>query len=228
MIKVGIHDNLVLHKTTKNDKGTLVVGVKTAPEGGLLAGLDDARTDSAGGGEENDFLFFPPQATNRENQTDTPENNMNKVKELKDQLTAILLNYMPSDKIKWDTLKGTGITQENINVKLEKQETLNIMYDNIVEQFISMMTPYVNRNDLKFRWLFVRSSKTKHFAALRKRYLTEQPFMEPMIVPKTASKLKYTKWEIDNGFNNPDRIEQAVAEVNTDEQADLARQAFNS
>ncbi len=225
MIKVGIHENVRWNKATKNDRGTLVAGI-IKESGDALAALDSTSDSSAASAEENDFLFFPPKATNKDNQPDTAENNMTKIKEFKDQLNHILQNYMTSDKIKWDTLKGTGVTSENMETRLTKQETLDIMYNNVVDQFIVMISPFLTNPNLKYRILLTRSSKAKHYPALRKRYLGEQPFMEPMTVPKAASALKYTKWELDNGFNNPDRVELTVADQPDANAADLARQAF--
>jgi len=52
------------------------------------------------------------------------------------------------------------------------------------------------------RLLLVRQSKDKHFATLRGTYLDDQPFLEPMAIPKDASKLKFSPWEIENGYDS--------------------------
>jgi hypothetical protein len=85
------------------------------------------------------------------------------------------------------------------------------MYKNMVTQFIEMMRPFIGDKNKRFRMLFIRQSAQKHFPALRKRYLNEQPFMEPMSVPKEQSKLKYSKWEIANNYNSPERVAEADA-----------------
>lgn len=214
MIQVGIHENILFHKATRNDRGSLVVGVKvTNPD--PLGALASSSDNSASGDPENDFLFFPIQATAKDGNTDTAENNMNKVKELKDQLTHILLGFMTVDKITWDPLKDTGVTAENMNTKLTQQPVLDKIYDNVVTQFIKTITPYLSNANYLFRLLLVRQSKAKHFPALRKRFLKEQPFLEPMSVPTTASKLKYTKWELDNGFDSPAKVEETTVDTET-------------
>lgn len=220
MIRVGIHDNILFHKAVKNDRGSLVVGIKQVGDVNPLAGLDSASDDSAGTGPENDFLFFPPQATNRDEQPDTHDNNMNKVKELKDTLTHILLRFMTADKIVWDTTKNTGITPENINNKLTQQPVLDVMYKNIADQFIAMISPFLNNTEYLSRILLTRQSKAKHFPTLRKRYLKNQPFLEPMSIPKEASALKFTKWELDNGMDNPEKVEDTPANATTAAEVD--------
>jgi hypothetical protein len=209
MIKVGIHENILFHKVTKNDRGSLVVGIKIV-DTNPLASLDTSSDNSAGEAPENDFLFFPPQATAKDGNTDTADNNMEKVKQLKDQLSHILLGFMTADKIKWDTTKDTGITSENFNQKMTQQPVLDVMYNNIVTQFTKMITPYLNNPKYLFRILLTRQSKAKHFPALRKRYLGEQPFLESMSIPKDQSRLKYTPWELTNRFDSPEKVEEAT------------------
>lgn len=225
MIQVGIHDNLRIYKATKNDKGSLVMGVKSVEVAGL-GSFDQVGSNTAAEEKENDFLFFPPQATDRNKQPDTAKNNGTKIKEFKDQLNAILMNYLPTNKIAWDSTKGTGMTMENMDTKLTQQATLDQMYKNIVDQFIAMITPFLNNDKLLFRFLFVRSSPTKNFPALRRRYLDRQPFMEPMTVAKEASKLAYTKWEIDNKYNNPDKITVATADAPDPSEVEQTEQQF--
>lgn len=225
MIPVSIVEDIVLSKALKNDKGTLVLGMKVVT-GNLLDSLNSSTDDSASGGLENDFLFFPLQATNFDKAIDTAANNTVKIQELKDQLTHILLRFMTSDKITWDILKGTGITPDNIDVKVIQQTTLDVIYANIVEQFLSMVKPFVNNTSQKSRVLLTRKSKAQHFPALRKRYLTDQPFIESMSVPKEASALKYTEWEIKNGYNNPNKIETAAADATDPAAADIAKSVF--
>lgn len=224
MIPVGIHENVRHHKATKNDKGTLVLGfVKEVSTD--LESFNSSSADSAGGTQENDFLIFGPSNLDREGKTDTTGNISNKIKELKDQLSHILLNYMPQDKIKWDPFKGLGITQDNIDAKLKNQSVLDQIYKNIVDQYIDMVTPFNSNVSLKFRVVFIRSSQTKHFSKLRSKFLTENPFMEPMNVSKGASKIRFTKWELDNKLNNPTKISTETAETvdkTAQSEADLA------
>jgi len=68
--------------------------------------------------------------------------------------------------------------------------------------FINAMQPYVNKDELLFRCLLVRTSKDKHFATFRSSYIEDNPFWESMDVPKEASKVKYTAYEEKEGLND--------------------------
>jgi hypothetical protein len=208
MITVGIHSNLRPYKATKNDRGTLVIGFKEEVGAGtdLLGLINSTAPSTSLDGKDQDFLIYPPNATDRSGEIDTAENNLKKVMEIRDMLNHILLGYMTQDRINFDPMQGCGVTNENIRVKLRTQETLDAVYANIINQFISMITPHLSNTTKLFRMIFPRQSKAKHYPVLRKRYLNEQPFMEPMEVPVAQSRLKFTDWEINNGFNTADRI----------------------
>lgn len=216
MLKVGLYENIQLTKVTKNDKGTLILGLKKL-EQNLLAGLNDSSADSATVGNEQDVMVLTPYATAFGGEADTAENNLTKLKEIKDMLTHILLGYMTADKITgWNILHNTGVTPENLADKLTQQGTVDLIYANIVNQFIAMASPVTGPSSPLFRCLFIRTSKLKHFPTFRRKYLADNPFWEPMTVPAGQSKLKYTKWEMDNGYNNGNRVEQSTADTTSD------------
>jgi len=227
MLKVGIHENIALAKAVRNDQGTLVIGFKKVQTDALAA--FNSSDLSSGGDEEQDFLLYPPRATNRMEEPDTATNNTQKVREFKDQLTHILSAYLTKDKITWDILKDTGVTAENMAVKMTQQETLDIIYKNIVDQFIAMATPILNDPKQKLtRCIFIRASKAKHYPALRRRFLDSNPFIESMEIPASASKLAFTKWEIKEGFNNPEPVQAASeADAFSAESANIADSVFN-
>jgi hypothetical protein len=227
MIPVGIHDNLRVHKATRNDRGSLVIGYKqeVGGEQDLLAIINSASDSTSVDGKDNDFLIYSLDTTDRQGNQFTPEQIVKNITELKDMLNHILLNYMTSDKIAWEVFNGCGITPENIKEKVVQQSVLDQVYKNIVDQFIGMITPHLTNTTKLFRCIFVRQSKAKHYASLRRRYLTEQPFMEPMSVPKEQSRLKFTEWEKTNGFNSGDKA--TGADVPNAGETTTADQLFN-
>ncbi len=224
MISVGIYENLVIHKIAKNDQGTLVIGVKEAGKIDPLLALN-----TTGGkleSESKDFLIYPPKPENFEGQTDTYENNLKKIGDIKDQLEHILKQYITTNNIKWDVFAGTGVTSDNIADKMMSATVLTQVYENIVEQFIKMMKPHVSDNGKKMRMIFVRSSANKHYPALRKRFLDTYPFIESMEIPKAQSKLKFSKYEIDKGFNSGEPV--AGAQEASAQEAQTASSFFNN
>lgn len=208
MITVGIHDNLRVYKAVKNDKGTLVIGIKEEKATGSLLDLLNSNTEnSTGGSKDQDFLMYCPKVTNFDGTPDTGENNLKKVQEFKDTLTHILLNYMTSDKIQWDIMAGTDITVDNITERFTQQTVVDKVYENIIDQFITMIRPFTGQTNKLHRMLLIRKSATSHFPKFRSKFLDTNPFMEPMTVPKEQSRLKFTKWEVANGFSSPDKVE---------------------
>ena len=210
MLTVGIHENLVITKTTKNDKGSLVIGVKQVGEIDPLSALNATGSISLDQ-KEQDFLVFPPRLEDNQGAVDTKDNLLKKIAEVKDPLDRILQQYTTTANIKWDILANTGLTNENFDVKLKTQGVLDKIYANIVDQFIKQMTPFIGENGKKMRMIFIRQSKAKHYPKLRTKFLDSYPFIEPMTVP--VSKLKFSKYEIDNGLNVPDAVtgEQKVS-----------------
>jgi len=205
MIGVGIHENLQIHKTTKNDQGTLVLGVKQAVVIDPTAALNGSGTSTSFEAPEQDFLIYPPKVTNLNGEQESMDAILKKIAELKDPLNMILQQFTTADKIRWDIFAGTGVTMENLGEKITNQTVLDKVYANIVDQFISQMSPFMN-SPKRFRMIFVRQSQAKHYAKLRTRFLDSQPFIESMEIPASASKLKFTPYEITKGLNNPNPV----------------------
>lgn len=204
-LPVGIHENVVVSKTVKNEKGSLVITIKKVVEVNPMDVLNSGSANSSFEQPEQDFLIYPPKLEGKVTGTpDTPANLMLKIAEVKDPLTHILLQYTTENNLKWDIFKGTGVTSpEDLKTKLTNQATLSKIYDNIVDQFIAFMKPFVGDNGKKLRMLFVRQSAAKFYPRFRSRYLQSQPFAEPMTIPTSASKLAFSDYDKKNGYDNP-------------------------
>lgn len=212
-ISVGITDNIVISSVSKNDRGTLIIKLKEAGEIDPLTALNTAGSTQFNQAEK-DMMIYPPSATTFSGETDTFENVLKKIAEVKDPLNHILQAYTTNANIKWDIFAGTGITKDNMQSKLIKQETVDAIYANIVNQFISMMSQFTGDNGKKQRVMLIRQSAAKHYPAFRKRFLESYPFIEPMDIPKESSKLKFSKFEIDNKLNSGEPVggQQQVSE----------------
>jgi hypothetical protein len=210
-IRVGINENLVISEVGKNDKGTLSIKIQQAGEVDPLAALNASGSTNFSKAEK-DFLVYPPQVEAYGGGVDTVENILKKIAEVKDPLNHILEQYTTSSNIKWDIFKGTGINTKTDLTKVTNEVTLTKIYNNITDQFIEMMTPFVSTDGKKMRMMFVRQSKAKHYPSFRKRFLESYPFIEPMEVP--VSKLRFSKYEIDNNLNSGDTVtgQQTVSE----------------
>lgn len=219
MLKVGIHKNLVLSKVGRNQKAkdSLQITLKATGEVDLLAALNSTKTDFKA--EGIDIVLFPPSwdfgGTRRENSAVLDD-----IMDFKSQLQNMLEMYMTEDKIKWNMTFGTGITSitsiEDLAAQLN-EDRASKMYNNLVDQFLTQVKPFVGDNGKKTNWVLVRRSKANHQPTLRKRYVKNNPFVEPADVP--TSKLRFTKYELENGLNVPDAIEKPSAPSQQDAQA---------
>ncbi len=194
-LPVGIHEGVKLSRVARNDKGTLIVGFKKE-ETDKIAAISAGRFEP----EEQDIMIFPPQITNYGGGNSTAEEMLAKWGDITNPLEHIASQFMTKDKIKWDLFFGTGISTDNYDAKMTNQDTIDKIYNNIVTQFVKWMTPFTSSTKT-FRVVFIRTSKAKHYPKLRTKYLTSQPFMEPMEV--SPAKVGFSKYEKTNGLDNP-------------------------
>lgn len=207
MLSVGIHENVAITATAV-DNGNLKITFKAVGDEDPLAGLNSSTDTSAADGNSTDIRIFSPSVTNFQQEIDEPEVNLRKIKEIKDMLHHILKEYKKESDISWEANKGIeGLSMSNIYEKIGQQPTMDKMFSNLITQFVDQITPEISE-EKKYRVLFVRQSKAKHFPTLRRKYLNTQPFIEPMSVPAEQSKLKFTKYELEKGLNSPEKIEE--------------------
>jgi len=210
MIKVGINQNVFIAEAkvvvAEKDatKSRLVIDFRDnedeapASSGDLLSDLNSSEEE---GLESSGLSIFP-----FDNQVDagkefTAEIAKQRIEEVKGPLNHILLGYMTKTEIRWDIFKGIPVTADTASNMLLQNDVLRKIYDNIVEQFIQMLTPRL-AGKKKFRFLAIRQSAKKHYPALRKRFLKENPFWESMEIPDNQSKLKFNNYEISKGLNH--------------------------
>ena len=130
----------------------------------------------------------------------------------------ILKQYMTEDQIKWSIFDGIAVDRNNPAATLMNQQTMDRVWDNQRTQFINQLAPHIGANSKELRVKFVRQSKTKHYATLPKY----PPFFESMTIPAEQSKLQYTKWEKENGFDSGKPVEEAAATADAPKPAEDA------
>lgn len=224
MIQVGINENVILEKVeiTEPTKGTMAFTWKAItddkPEDPMAALGGDGYAET--GGNELTLRLFPPLAPFDKTNDDKPipvseqqKAAASSIGEKKNILFQILSAYMTSDKIKFDLYKGTGVTMENFPAKIVLKATLEQIMANIAGDFVRMIAPFVGKNEHPVRLLLVRQSKTKHFADFRQKYVKDYLFIEPMSIPAEASKLKFSKYELNNKLNEGTILDKAEADI---------------
>lgn len=232
MARIGINENQVLAKVAKNDKGSLQTTWRTKQDGPVVDAADPFAAfdggESAGTGGGTTITIFPfdgkkgayPDAP----EVDGPEMTK-RINRVRDVLYHISKQYMTTDKITLNSkvmFEGTGITGDNYTTRVLIEDVQAKIYDNLVNEFIRIITPFLNKDDQAMRLLLVRQSESKAFADYRTQFLNENPFLESMAVPADKSALKFTKWEKDKGRDKDDEVTTTAAAAADAPAADVA------
>lgn len=222
-IQVGIHTDVIIQKADFNDKGRFVVFLRKLgeqqekQEDDPFAQMNAAEVveKESGGG----IIFWPFKAPdekdNKGNVRTTQERGElanNDVSRLKNQLQLILEQYMTKDKIHWSIFDGAAMSKETYWDDIVSQANLDVIYRNICEQFMGMIQPYLDKDEYPMRWKLARQSKEKHYARVPDMYIKDNPFIEPMEVPEANTRVKWTKYELDNGLNDGTPVSRATAD----------------
>lgn len=222
MLGVGINENVVISKVSMTDNNILEIELaevgNVAAKKSVFDTLLTARTavDPAGNLRLklwNTKVSDKAEKTREEKIQMAANDNISLIK----RLSQILEQFMTIDKIDLDSMDiqfaNTGIIDEaSMNARYLDQDVQNKIYDNIVKRFIELISPFVNDPQNAVRFKLVRQSKDKHYATIPSRYINENPFIELMSVPKEQSRVKFTKWELDNGLNDGTPVPSSSAE----------------
>lgn len=225
MIGVGINENVILEKAeiTEATKGTLALTFKENTGGeNKLSAFEQLQQDGYAETSGNSmairvFAPLPPYAQKQDGtpvpQADQQKQAEDAIKEKKNLLYQILTTFMTSDKVKLDPYRNTGLTGENFPTRILQEETLNKIMGNMAEDFVRLITPYLDKPEYAVRLLLVRQSKTKHYASFRDRFVKDNPIIESMKIPVAQTVLKFTKHEITNHLNDGTVVTMSEADT---------------
>jgi hypothetical protein len=212
LFKPGIYENLVFTNDSKiNEHGTLEIAMKIA------SGKDDMMSALMGNSTletmEQSFRFYPPSVTVY-NEPNTKKSSDDVAKELL-RIRRQLLEYGELVGTKEEAIAAfggivmftrLGVAQseiENILGRLNDETVLKSVLTSLVTAFLTYMKSKPNFTTVKFRHKFHRQSSTKAYAAIPNN---NDPFVESMDVPKEASKLGWSAYEIANHKNTDAEI----------------------
>jgi hypothetical protein len=116
----------------------------------------------------------------------------------------LLAGYVPKEQyaIGKAIFDGCGMDATNYAERLLNKDVMLQIHKNLSNHLISVLRPFIGDSTKLFRLLLIRTSKDKHFATFRSTRLEENPFWEDMDVPKEASKLAFSAYEIKEGLND--------------------------
>lgn len=234
MIGVGINENVVVKSSTVDEKGKLVLTLDYAEnltkekvdvfDQFSSAAVDDGNADRT----LNIFPFKKPSGPKNETKTNEEllemiSDDMNKVRS---QLSQLLEVYMKSDDIKWEPFRGTGIDKDNYRERFLNDDSLAAIFANYASQFSAMLAPFAAKPEFKLRMKLIRQSKDKHYATIPGRFLKENPWVESMDIPVEQSKVKFSKWELDNGYNDGTPVKKETADAPPEEKVSATESVF--
>lgn len=210
MIQIGINENIFIESAVLDEKGNIAISFAEVGAVGKekISYFDNIASDEV---VETEFgmtiKLFPPLPP-KEGNDRTEEKNVQMltgdINKTKGILLHLLHGWMTTEELKgkMDPFAGLPIDQNNFDAQIQKKEILEGIHKNLGRAFTELIKPYLKDEANPFRLLLVRQSTDKHYATLRGKYIKENPFWEPMSVPKEASKLKFTAYEIANGLDN--------------------------
>jgi hypothetical protein len=208
VIQVGINENVFLKKLGRSEKGALELYFSDAAEDktvDVFAAMQSNEVVDTG--LETKLLIFPPMVIKKDDITRAKKVDLmsKDIQDTKNQLVHIAQRYMTTDKITIGSVmfKDTNIkSSTDFDDMILDETTFMKVFDNMANEFITLMTPFVGDASLRSRLKLQRQNKEKHFATLPKSFLSERPMYESMEIPKDKSKIAFSKWEKDNGLDD--------------------------
>lgn len=215
MIKVGINENVYLKSINIDAKNNLEIEFEEVGAKILSPFQNIASDDVVESAPNLSIKIFPPlppkedSDRTEEKKVDMLLKDINKGKGI---MMHIMKQYMTTDAMPKlggsVAYAGLLIDENNFSQQIQKKEILEGIFKNQANAFKQAMAPYVGKQDLPMRLLLVRQNTDKHYASFRGQFLDENPFLESMDIkrtndPKTnQSKVKFTKYELDNGLDD--------------------------
>lgn len=213
MIKIGVNEKVYVAaaEVKENDKNqkSLALGfaeigqeVNAKPENVL--DLLNEGSDESGDSNLTNIVIFPPSVvylgdsfdgTKSKDDPREGKDVFDDFVDIKNQLVHILKRFIPEKEIKFDLLKGIPINGKEPAAIVAAFAKLNIaehIFKNLCGQFIAMITQFIGDQSKSSRLFLVRTSQTKHFGTIRKKYLGQNPFFEDTAISIVESKM-YTK-----------------------------------
>lgn len=207
MIHIGVNENVYLEKVSLDDKNALELTFGEVGKVKPTSLFANVASDEVVENTDMSVRIFAPLPPKKEDMTEEKKvdllvSDINKTKGI---LRHILMGYYTSEDLKglWaQSFAGLPIDEANFTKQILVKEILEGIHKNMARIFIEKIKPFLGDQTRTFRLLLVRQSKDKHYATFRGRFIDDNPFWEDMQVPKEASKVKFTPWEIEQGLTH--------------------------
>lgn len=213
LLGIGVFSGVVISKVTynKSDQGLSLditfkkTGEKVEEGEDELAFLSAGSVGSSDEGKENNIRLYGLNLTNYEGNTKSGDDLLNELLAKQAQLVHIASAYLPADKIKaaWALTKGIEVkTKDELVKAITKQNNLDKVVENLFTQFVALMTPVVGEESKHVVVKFLRKSKASNFPRLADKKLDWNPFIADEQDTKLVAKIKFSKWEQEQGLDS--------------------------
>lgn len=212
LIKVGIHENLTISPKSKiNEHGTLELVIASAQDSNAL--MDAFTSNSTFNSMESSIRFYPPNLVDFDKKPKTSSEIGKDLLTMRHQFMQYALVFTTKENVEKAIggvamFEGLGIPPEDMSkalTMLTNEAFLGKVVTNLSTKFLKLLeVSGAFEGKLLFRQKFLRQSKDKNYAVIPTSDF--DTWIEPMSIPKAASKIAYSQWEIDNGKNNPDPV----------------------
>ena len=208
LISVGIHENLKLSSDTKvNDHGTLELAIESVQDTNAL--LNAFTNNTTFDSMKSSFRFYPPNLKDYDGNVKTAPAIAQDLLKMRSQFMQYALLFGTEEEANvsiggMQMFMDLGIAEENLAGAIN-QLTNEAFMKKVVTNLATKFVNYLKGKDafsgvVKFRHKFMRQSKDKNYATIPNS--TFDTWVEAMVIPKSASKVAYSKWEIDNKKND--------------------------
>jgi hypothetical protein len=210
LLPIGIAEDLtfVLDECKISEHGTLELVIQ---QGGGAVDLFDAfeNDESVQEPAKSKFIVYAPNSKDYTTKAPRPATDI--AKDLLDMRRAYLtygMLYGTKKEVSeayggFAMFEGLGIAQSDYKTvaisRLVEDDFLLKVYQNLSKKFLAFLkSKKALVEKTKFRHKFWRKSPTKAFPDIPAFYMKD-PSVEPMDIPKEASKLSFSKWEQSKG-----------------------------
>lgn len=223
LLTVGIHENLVLGADSKiNDKGTLELVIESVSDDSAL--LNAFKTNTTFDKMKGKIIFYPPMMSNYDKTTKSAAEVAKDVLAMRHKFMEYGKLFATKDAVNaaigdMQMFQGIGIADDALDTapaRLANEDFVKKVVTNLSTKFLNFLKKVdAFKGDVKFRHKFLRQSKDKNYPVVPNS--TYEVWVESMDIPKSASKVEYSKWEIENNKNNPDPVVPDASQTKTED-----------
>ena len=234
LIKPGIWENLrISSKTTVNEHGTLELFIEASQSDD--AELQAFQNNTVGISMASNFRFYAPNLTTYDKKVKNVGDLGEELRRMRYQLTQYALLYATPEQVDQyiggvKMFEGLGIPPEEYGKAvrmLTQEEFLKKVVTNMANRFVKFLQDAkVFESTITFRQKFLRQSAVKNYAVIPSSDF--DVWVEPMTIAKEQSKIAFSKWEIDNGKNDPNPAASTGAKNTTTQDVNTGKNLFGT